>query len=104
MCIRDRGGGGAESFCWRGLGCMKEYTESMRDGFKKRNTDKDEEINMNGEYPLISVIVPVYNTENYLEECISSIVGQTYPNLEILLIDDGSPVSYTHLDVYKRQL
>ena len=69
---------------------MKEYTESMRDGFKKRNTDKDEEINMNGEYPLISVIVPVYNTENYLEECISSIVGQTYPNLEILLIDDGS--------------
>ena len=39
---------------------MKEFIESMRDGFKKRNTDKDEEINMNGEYPVISVIVPVY--------------------------------------------
>ena len=41
--------------------------------------------------PLISVIVPVYRVENYLDRCISSIVEQTYPNLEILLVDDGSP-------------
>ncbi len=40
--------------------------------------------------PLISVIVPIYNTENYLDECIASIVSQTYKNLEIILIDDGS--------------
>lgn len=39
---------------------------------------------------LISVIVPIYNTEKYLEECIKSIVVQTYTNLEILLIVDGS--------------
>lgn len=39
---------------------------------------------------LISVIVPVYNVEKYLEECIQSIVGQTYSELEILLINDGS--------------
>lgn len=39
---------------------------------------------------LISVIVPVYNVEAYLKACISSIVNQSYPNLEILLIDDGS--------------
>lgn len=39
---------------------------------------------------LISVIVPVYNVEKYLDECIESIVNQTYSNLEILLIDDGS--------------
>lgn len=40
--------------------------------------------------PLISVIVPVYNVENYLEKCIRSIQKQTYKNLQILLIDDGS--------------
>lgn len=40
---------------------------------------------------LISVIVPVYNVEQYLDRCISSIVNQTYTNLEIILIDDGSP-------------
>jgi len=39
---------------------------------------------------LISVIVPVYNVAEYLNTCISSIINQTYPNLEILLIDDGS--------------
>ena len=40
--------------------------------------------------PLLSVIVPCYNVEKYVDKCIASIVGQTYPNLEILLIDDGS--------------
>lgn len=39
---------------------------------------------------LISVIVPVYNVEPYLDRCIISIVQQTYPNLEIILVDDGS--------------
>ena len=41
--------------------------------------------------PLISVVVPVYRVEKYLDHCIQSIVEQTYPNLEILLVDDGSP-------------
>ena len=41
--------------------------------------------------PFISVIVPVYKVEGYLERCLVSIVNQSYRNLEILLIDDGSP-------------
>lgn len=39
---------------------------------------------------LISVIVPIYNVENYLKECIDSIIYQSYKNLEIILVDDGS--------------
>lgn len=42
-------------------------------------------------YPLISVIVPVYNTEQYLRKCVESIQNQTYPNIEIILVDDESP-------------
>lgn len=38
----------------------------------------------------ISIIVPVYNVEDYIERCVDSIMGQTYSNLEIILIDDGS--------------
>lgn len=40
---------------------------------------------------LISVVIPVFKVEKYLDQCISSIVDQTYRNLEIILVDDGSP-------------
>ena len=40
---------------------------------------------------LISVIIPVYNVEQYLDRCLESVVNQTYKNLEIILVDDGSP-------------
>ncbi len=41
--------------------------------------------------PLLSVIVPVYKVEKYLQRCLDSIINQTYKNLEIILVDDGSP-------------
>ena len=40
---------------------------------------------------LVSVIIPVYGTEEYLDRCIESVIAQTYPYLEIILVDDGSP-------------
>jgi len=45
---------------------------------------------LNNDSPLISIIIPVYNGKKYLAQCIDSIVGQTYGNWELLLIDDGS--------------
>ena len=41
--------------------------------------------------PLISVIVPIFNVEEYLPKCVDSILSQSYDNLEVILVDDGSP-------------
>ena len=39
---------------------------------------------------IVSVIIPVYQAEKYVERCVKSVINQTYKNLEIILIDDGS--------------
>ena len=41
--------------------------------------------------PVISIIVPIYNVERYLPQCLDSILSQTFTEFELLLIDDGSP-------------
>ena len=41
--------------------------------------------------PLITIIIPVYNVEQYLEKCLDSVINQDYPDLEFILVDDGSP-------------
>lgn len=54
--------------------------------------------------PLISVVIPVYKVEEYLNECVDSVTSQTYSNLEIILVDDGSPDSCPKIcDQYKAQ-
>lgn len=50
-------------------------------------------INLSKMNKLVTIIIPVYKVEKYLDDCLISIVNQTYKNLEIILVDDGSPDS-----------
>ena len=53
--------------------------------------------------PIFSIIVPVYNTEQFLDKCVSSILAQTYNDFELILVDDGSPDSCPQIcDKYAR--
>ena len=49
------------------------------------------EQNMNNDPDLISVVIPVYKVEKFLNECVQSVLSQTYENLQVILVDDGSP-------------
>ena len=80
--------------CLYGFGYMKEE-EALKDGGKAAISRIEElqnalEAGQEKRMPLISIIVPVYNTKAYLESCVRSILAQTYKNIEIILVDDGS--------------
>ena len=54
--------------------------------------------------PLVSIIIPVYNVEQYLDQCMETVLGQTYFNLDIILVDDGSKdKSFKMCDEYALQ-
>lgn len=54
--------------------------------------------------PKVSVIVPIYKVQDYLNKCIDSIINQSYKNLEIILVDDGSPDRCGEIiDLYEKQ-
>ena len=48
----------------------------------------------------ISVIIPVYNIASYLQRCLDSVISQTYKNLEIIVVNDGSSAEY--LDIFEK--
>ena len=53
--------------------------------------------------PVISIIIPVYNTELFLRECLDSVIDQTFSNIEIICVNDSSPDnSQTILDDYAK--
>ena len=72
---------------------VREKLELAEQGQYPFLSDEVKEIEVKNGGELVSIIVPVYNVENYLRMCLDSIEHQTYSNIEVLLINDGSPDS-----------
>jgi glycosyltransferase involved in cell wall biosynthesis len=54
--------------------------------------------------PKLSIVIPVYNTEKYLKQCIDSVIGQTFTDFELILVDDGSTDGSGNIcDVYAKE-
>lgn len=82
QCIKDHG------FVYTiKLACKKIATCANRLEKMISNDDKQQVISRN---ELISIVMPVYNTEQFIEQCINSILNQTYQNIELICVDDGS--------------
>lgn len=73
----------------RGLGLLASHERVQHSG-----EPRDDVMGSSGQHPgppLISVVVPVYDVEKYLPTCLNSLLAQTHENLEVLVVDDGSP-------------
>lgn len=68
---------------------MQDFWEVKMDE-KNQKAAKGKGCNMKNENELVSVIIPIYNCEKYITECVNSIINQKYTNFEIILVDDGS--------------
>ena len=53
-------------------------------------TNNKDHWTQNNKHPMVSVLIPVYNTEKYLKKCIESVLNQTYTNIEMIIVNDGS--------------
>ena len=59
---------------------------------------------MNFEKDLVSIVIPIYNVEEFLPHCLNSVTAQTYKNLEIICVNDGSPDNSAQiLDDFKKR-
>ena len=65
---------------------IKQNSQSLRVGYDLQDTQRVQ----GAKAPQVSIIVPIYNVASYLKECLQSIVRQSYTNLDIILVDDGS--------------
>ena len=69
---------------------VREKLELAEQGQYPFLTDEVKEIEVENDGELISIIIPIYNTDQYLRQCLDSIINQSYKNFEVLLINDGS--------------
>ena len=117
LCIPDDGGVLAETIRKTNAGIatdkpneiqefiLSKYREWQQKGFTRQQVINKEQFDrtrqcgnteilmqslLPADRPLVSIIVPVYNTQDYLAGCISSLTHQTYSNLQIIMVDDGS--------------
>src|SRR5439155_18364414 len=72
------------------VSCGACGSASLRTRPRARGSARRRDIRVHAMPPPISVVVPIYNVERYLEECLDSIVAQTFGDLEVVMVDDGS--------------